>query len=167
MNFLEYYANQAGGGTTDYFQAPFWQKGYGFGRGMRGGSFFSSIGRTIGPYLAKFTNFIKPIAKQVGNTLKTSALTGVSNIAADIASGKQLPEAFSTGITKAIDVIRDDSKRGIKDLAASLKDNGAAIPETIKVGAGYKRKNKKKKKFIILKPKSKKARIESDIFGEF
>jgi hypothetical protein len=170
MNYHAYYSQQAGSGSTDYFSAPFWQRGYGMNR-QRGGnlrSFFSRMWATVKPFLTKTLSLAKPLVRSAGESLKQSALTGVSNMARDVADGRRLPDAFSTGITKAIDVLRNDTREGLENVAARMRDNGAALPEQslIRSGAGYKKRRTKRKKFIVIKPRKNKTR-ESDIFGEF
>jgi len=174
MNWNNYYRAQSGGGGIDYnpFRGSSFQKGYGQrGRGL--GGIFSKLFNFITPIMKKTVPYIKQGVKELGK----HALQGVSEMATEIASGRNLSEVANNQILKTTEKIKKSAAnakqvafKGVADIANDLvagKSFNEAVGDGIAgsvqniasglQGKGIKRtrraKKKKFKKYIVLKKK--------------
>lgn len=146
-----YFCQQAGHGLPVFIGSRSQR-----GRGL--GSFLSSIGRMILP-------FVKTGGKAL---LREGALTGLQ-VAQDALEGRNVKEAFK-------DHARDAGKRllhgAVGHLAGNQSGSGLRVPpgeparKRIKLGAGKQRSQSKKRRQTSQKKKNKSnKRSISDIFG--
>jgi len=168
MNWNNYYRAQAGSGGIDYnpFRGSPFQRGYGQrGRGL--GGIFSKLFNFITPIMKKTVPFIKQGAQELGK----QALMGVSDMASEIAAGRNVSDVARDQYVKTKEKIKKTASNAkqealkgvvglVNDVAEgkSLRDSASDrmaqsvqnITTQIQQGKGIKRK-KKFKKFIILK----------------
>ena len=108
------------------------------------GSFFSSIFRKLIPYATKAAKTVagSSLAKETGKALKETAISGITNVAADVIGGnKNFQESAAENLTKAR-----------QDIATALKAS--------------KRKNVKAKVKAKGNKKRKKTRMRYSVFDD-
>ena len=126
--------SSTGGAFSDARQRQLYQEGEGLG------SILSSIFRNVAPLATKAVKKIagSSIVKDTGKALTESAITGLTNVAADVIGGdKTLEESFSDQLSNA----RKNISTAIK--ASSRKRGNESVKTTVK---SKRKKNKKKKK---------------------
>ena len=127
--------SSTGGTFNDVGRRQIYQEGEGIG------SFFSSIFRNIVPFATKAVKKIasSSLAKETGKALKERAITGLTNVAADVIGGdKTFEESVSNNLSKA----REDISTAIK---ASRKRGSDNVKTKVKTKGSKKRKKKKNK----------------------
>ena len=131
--------SSTGGTFSDARQRELYQEGEGLG------SILSSIFRKVVPFATKAVKEIagSSIVKDTGKALTESAITGLTNVAADVIGGNRtLKESFSDQLSNA----RKNISTAIK--ASSSKRGNESVKTTARSkGARSKgKKNKKRKK---------------------
>ena len=133
------------GGRIDHVrQREVYQEGEGIG------SFFSSIFKKLIPFATKAAKTVagSSLAQQTGKALKESAISGLTNVTADLIGGqKNLNESFSENLSKA----RENISSAIK---ASGSGSGRKRPSSDNVKAMVKAKGRKKRKKVRIKQSS-------------
>ena len=133
------------GGRIDHVrQREVYQEGEGIG------SFFSSIFKKLIPFATKAAKTVagSSLAQQTGKALKESAISGLTNVTADLIGGqKNLNESFSENLSKA----RENISSAIK---ASGSGSGRKRPSSDNVKAKVKAKGRKKRKKVRIKQSS-------------
>ena len=123
-----------GGRFSDARERQLYQQGEGFG------SFISSIFKKIIPAASKIVKKVagSQIIKDTGKQLADSAITGLTNVAADVIGGdKTLKESFSDELSTA----RKDISTAIKTSNKKRKSS-----EPVNTSSSKKRRGKKKRK---------------------
>ena len=131
--------SSTGGRINHAGQRDVYQEGEGIG------SFFSSIFRKLIPFVTKTAKTVagSSLVKGTGQALQDSAISGLTNVAADLIGGKKnLNESVSENISQA----RENISSAIK---ASRKR-----PSSDNVKAKVKVKGRKKKKIRRIKQSS-------------
>ena len=126
--------SSTGGTFSNARQRQLYQEGEGLG------SLLSSIFRKVIPFATKAVKKIagSSFVKDTGKALTESAITGLTNVAADVIGGdKTLEESFSDQLSNA----RKDISTAIK--ASSRKRGSDAVKTTIK-SKGKKKKKRRK-----------------------
>ena len=103
------------------------------------GSFLSSIFRKLIPFATKAAKTVagSSLAKETGKALKESAITGLTNVAADVIGGdKTFEESVSNNLSKA----REDISTAIK---ASRKRGSDNVKTKVKTKGSKKRKKRR------------------------
>ena len=127
--------SSTGGAINHARQRELYQVGEGIG------SFFSSIFRKLIPFATKAAKTVagSSLAKETGKALKERAITGLTNVAADVIGGdKTFEESVSNNLSKA----REDISTAIK---ASRKRGSDNVKTKVKTKGSKKRKKKKNK----------------------
>lgn len=127
--------SSTGGSMRHARQRELYQEGEGIG------SFFSSIFRKLVPFATKAAKTVagSSLAKETGKALKESAISGITNMAADVIGGnKTLQESAAENLTKA----REDISTAIK---ASRKRGSGNVRAKVKTKGNKKRKITRKK----------------------
>ena len=126
--------SSTGGTFNDARQRQLYQEGEGLG------SILSSIFRKVAPLATRAVKKIagSSIVKDAGKALTESAITGLTNVAADVFGGdRTLEESFSDQLSNA----RKNISTAIK--ASSRKRGNERVKTTVK---SKRKKNKKRKK---------------------
>ena len=96
------------------------------------GSFFSSIFRKLIPFATKAAKTVagSSLVKETGKALKESAISGLTNVAADVIGGnKTIQESAAENLTKAREdistAIKASRKRGSGNVKAKAKAKGS------------------------------------------
>ena len=124
--------SSTGGAINHARQRELYQEGEGIG------SFFSSIFRKLIPFATKAAKTVagSSLAKETGKALKESAITGLTNVAADVIGGdKTFEESVSNNLSKA----REDISTAIK---ASRKRGSDNVKTKVKTKGSKKRKKR-------------------------
>ena len=124
--------SSTGGAINHARQRELYQVGEGIG------SFFSSIFRKLIPFATKAAKTVagSSLAKETGKALKESAITGLTNVAADVIGGdKTFEESVSNNLSKA----REDISTAIK---ASRKRGSDNVKTKVKTKGSKKRKKR-------------------------
>ena len=124
--------SSTGGAINHARQRELYQEGEGIG------SFFSSIFRKLIPFATKAAKTVagSSLAKETGKALKESAITGLTNVAADVIGGdKTFEESISNNLSKA----REDISTAIK---ASRKRGSDNVKTKVKTKGSKKRKKR-------------------------
>ena len=90
------------------------------------GSFFGSIFRNLIPFAVAGSSLVK----ETGKVLKDSAITGLTNVAADVIGGdKTFEESISNNLSKAREdistAIKASRKRGSDNVKTKVKTKGS------------------------------------------
>ena len=114
-----------GGSMRHARQRELYQEGEGIG------SFFSSIFRKLIPFATKAAKTVagSSLVKETGKALKESAISGLTNVAADVIGGnKTIQESAAENLTKAREdistAIKASRKRGSGNVRAKAKAKG-------------------------------------------
>ena len=118
--------SSTGGAFSDARQRQLYQEGEGIG------SILSSIFRKIVPFATKAVKKIagSSIVKDTGKALTESAITGLTNVAADvIGGGRTLEESFQDNLSNARENIStaikaSSRKRGSDSVKTAVKSKG-------------------------------------------
>ena len=117
--------SNTGGSMRHVRQRELYQEGEGIG------SFFSSIFRKLIPFATKAAKTVagSSLVKETGKALKESAISGLTNVAADVIGGnKTLQESAAENLTKAREdistAIKAGRKRGSGNVRAKAKATG-------------------------------------------
>lgn len=117
--------SSTGGSMRHVRQRELYQEGEGIG------SFFSSIFRKLIPFATKAAKTVagSSLAQETGKALKESAISGLTNIAADVIGGnKTLGESASENLSKAREdistAIKGSRKRGSVNVKSKVKTKG-------------------------------------------
>ena len=133
--------SSTGGRINHAGQRDVYQEGEGIG------SFFSSIFRKLIPFVTKTAKTVagSSIVKGAGQALQDSAVTGLTNVAADLIGGKKnLNESVSENMSE----VR-------KNIASAIKaSSGRKRPSSDNVKAKVKAKGRKKRKIRRIKQSS-------------
>ena len=133
--------SSTGGRINHAGQRDVYQEGEGIG------SFFSSIFRKLIPFVTKTAKTVagSSIVKGAGQALQDSAVSGLTNVAADLIGGKKnLNESVSENISEAR-----------KNIASAIKaSSGRKRPSSDNVKAKVKAKGRKKRKIRRIKQSS-------------
>ena len=133
--------SSTGGRINHAGQRDVYQEGEGIG------SFFSSIFRKLIPFVTKTAKTVagSSIVKGAGQALQDSAVTGLTNVAADLIGGKKnLNVSVSENISQAR-----------KNIASAIKaSSGRKRPSSDNVKAKVKAKGRKKRKIRRIKQSS-------------
>ena len=124
--------SSTGGAINHARQRELYQVGEGIG------SFFSSIFRKLIPFATKAAKTVagSSLAKETGKALKERAITGLTNVAADVIGGdKTFEESVSNNLSKA----REDISTAIK---ASRKRGSDNVKTKVKTKGSKKRKKR-------------------------
>ena len=125
--------SSTGGSMRHVRQRELYQEGEGIG------SFFSSIFKKLIPFATKAAKTVagSSLAKETGKALKDSAISGLTNMAADVIGGnKTIQESAAENLTKA----REDISSAIK---ASRKRGSGSVKAKVKTKGSKKRKKKR------------------------
>ena len=123
------------GGTMRHVrQRELYQEGEGIG------SFFSSIFKKLMPFATKAVKTVagSSLAKETGKALKDTAVSGLTNMAADVIGGnKTIQESAAENLMKA----REDISSAIK--ASRKRSSGSgSVKAKVKTKGNKKRKKK-------------------------
>ena len=133
--------SSTGGRINHAGQRDVYQEGEGIG------SFFSSIFRKLIPFVTKTAKTVagSSLVKGTGQALQDSAVSGLTNVAADLIGGKKnLNESVSENISEAR-----------KNIASAIKaSSGRKRPSSDNVKAKVKAKGRKKRKIRRIKQSS-------------
>ena len=133
--------SSTGGRINHAGQRDVYQEGEGIG------SFFSSIFRKLIPFVTKTAKTVagSSLVKGTGQALQDSAVSGLTNVAADLIGGKKnLNESVSENISQAR-----------KNIASAIKaSSGRKRPSSDNVKAKVKAKGRKKRKIRRIKQSS-------------
>ena len=133
--------SSTGGRINHAGQRDVYQEGEGIG------SFFSSIFRKLIPFVTKTAKTVagSSLVKGAGQALQDSAVSGLTNVAADLIGGKKnLNESVSENISEAR-----------KNIASAIKaSSGRKRPSSDNVKAKVKAKGRKKRKIRRIKQSS-------------
>ena len=117
--------SSTGGSIRHVRQRELYQEGEGIG------SFFSSIFRKLIPFATRAAKTVagSSLAQETGKALKESAISGLTNLAADVIGGnKTFQESASENLSKAREdistAIKANRKRGSGNVAAKVKNKG-------------------------------------------
>ena len=117
--------SSTGGSMRHAGQRELYQEGEGIG------SFFSSIFRKLIPFATKAAKTVagSSLAQETGKALKESAISGLTNIAADVIGGnKTFEESASENLSKAREdistAIKGSRKRGSDNVKSKVKTKG-------------------------------------------
>ena len=115
--------SSTGGAINHARQRELYQEGEGIG------SFFSSIFRKLIPFATKAAKTVagSSLVKETGKVLKDSAITGLTNVAADVIGGdKTFEESISNNLSKAPEdistAIKASRKRGSDNVKTKVKN---------------------------------------------
>ena len=126
-----------GGRINHARQREVYQEGEGIG------SFFSSIFKKLIPFATKAAKTVagSSLAQETGKALKESAISGLTNVAADLIGGqKNLNESFSENLSKAKE-----------NISSAIKASGRKRPSSDNVKVKVKAKGRKKRKIRRIK----------------
>ena len=193
VDYVKYYMNQAGNGSTDYFRGTFSQAGSGlrqrgqrYGR-MGGGSWWSNFTSGIrsaydfvAPYAQKVVDWILPPAKQMTRAAGDIGLETLSGVAKDYLKGRPLAESVNNAIPTAINDLKRAGAQTVVNTVDQIKkarDLGASVPDMANInttGEGLRQRGRRrkqntkrlKKNFILFKKKKHQSHKNKDIFGE-
>ena len=133
--------SSTGGRINHAGQRDVYQEGEGIG------SFFSSIFRKLIPFVTKTAKNVagSSLVKGTGQALQDSAVSGLTNVAADLIGGKKnLNESVSENISQARE-----------NIASAIKaSSGRKRPSSDNVKAKVKAKGRKKRKIRRIKQSS-------------
>ena len=133
--------SSTGGRINHAGQRDVYQEGEGIG------SFFSSIFRKLIPFVTKTAKTVagSSLVKGAGQALQDSAVSGLTNVAADLIGGKKnLNESVSENMSEAR-----------KNIASAIKaSSGRKRPSSDNVKAKVKAKGRKKRKIRRIKQSS-------------
>ena len=133
--------SSTGGRINHAGQRDVYQEGEGIG------SFFSSIFRKLIPFVTKTAKTVagSSLVKGTGQALQDSAVSGLTNVAADLIGGKKnLNESVSENISQARE-----------NIASAIKaSSGRKRPSSDNVKAKVKAKGRKKRKIRRIKQSS-------------
>ena len=133
--------SSTGGRINHAGQRDVYQEGEGIG------SFFSSIFRKLIPFVTKTAKTVagSSLVKGAGQALQDSAVSGLTNVAADLIGGKKnLNESVSENMSE----VR-------KNIASAIKaSSGRKRPSSDNVKAKVKAKGRKKRKIRRIKQSS-------------
>ena len=133
--------SSTGGRINHAGQRDVYQEGEGIG------SFFSSIFRKLIPFVTKTAKTVagSSLVKGTGQALQDSAVSGLTNVAADLIGGKKnLNESVSENISRARE-----------NIASAIKaSSGRKRPSSDNVKAKVKAKGRKKRKIRRIKQSS-------------
>ena len=133
--------SSTGGRINHAGQRDVYQEGEGIG------SFFSSIFRKLIPFVTKTAKTVagSSLVKGTGQALQDSAVSGLTNVAADLIGGKKnLNESVSENMSE----VR-------KNIASAIKaSSGRKRPSSDNVKAKVKAKGRKKRKIRRIKQSS-------------
>ena len=133
--------SSTGGRINHAGQRDVYQEGEGIG------SFFSSIFRKLIPFVTKTAKNVagSSLVKGTGQALQDSAVSGLTNVAADLIGGKKnLNESVSENISRARE-----------NIASAIKaSSGRKRPSSDNVKAKVKAKGRKKRKIRRIKQSS-------------
>ena len=124
--------SSTGGRINHARQREVYQEGEGIG------SFFSSIFKKLIPFATKAAKTVagSSLAQETGKALKQSAISGITNMAADVIGGnKTIQESASENLMKARE-----------DISSAIKASGRKRPSSDNVKAKVKAKGRKKRK---------------------
>lgn len=142
INFDEIFENQYGSGSYYYEGFPF-QRGYGY-RGDGMGSIFRHI----------LNQFIIPLAKKGGKAVGKEALISAGRIIDNIVQGGDVA-----------DTIKNETKSGVKRLAARVAQSGSGVVQTGGGSPAKKRKMSKRKR-AKKQPVKRKTKKRKKIVGK-
>ena len=118
--------SSTGGAINHASQRQLYQEGEGIG------SFFGSIFRKLIPFATKAAKTVagSSLAKETGKALKESAITGLTNVTADVIGGdKTFEESVSNNLSKAREdistAIKASRKRGSDNVKTKVKTKGS------------------------------------------
>ena len=127
--------SSTGGSMRHVRQRELYQEGEGIG------SFFSSIFKKLMPIATKAVKTVagSSLAKETGKALKDTAVSGLTNMAADVIGGnKTIQESAAENLMKA----REDISSAIK--ASRKRSSGSgSVKAKVKTKGNKKRKKKK------------------------
>ena len=127
--------SSTGGSMRHVRQRELYQEGEGIG------SFFSSIFKKLMPFATKAVKTVagSSLAKETGKALKDTAVSGLTNMAADVIGGnKTIQESAAENLMKA----REDISSAIK--ASRKRSSGSgSVKAKVKTKGNKKRKKKK------------------------
>ena len=126
--------SSTGGSMRHVRQRELYQEGEGIG------SFFSSIFKKLMPFATKAVKTVagSSLAKETGKALKDTAVSGLTNMAADVIGGnKTIQESAAENLMKA----REDISSAIK--ASRKRSSGSgSVKAKVKTKGNKKRKKK-------------------------
>ena len=125
--------SSTGGSIRHVRQRELYQEGEGIG------SFFSSIFRKLIPFATRAAKTVagSSLAQETGKALKESAISGLTNMAADVIGGnKTFQESASENLSKA----REDISTAIK---ANRKRGSGNVKSKVKTKGNKKRKKRR------------------------
>ena len=134
--------SSTGGTFNDVRRRQIYQEGEGIG------SIFSSIFRNIIPFATKAVKKIasSSLAKETGKALKESAISGLTNVVADVISGdRNFEESVSDNLLKA----RENISTAIKTSASSRKRGSNVVKTKVKSKGNKKKKRRKIKSSVF------------------
>ena len=129
------------GGTMRHVrQRELYQEGEGIG------SFFSSIFKKLMPFATKAVKTVagSSLAKETGKALKDTAVSGLTNMAADVIGGnKTIQESAAENLMKA----REDISSAIK--ASRKRSSGSGSVKAKVKTKGNKKRKKKRMRYSV------------------
>ena len=132
--------SSTGGSMRHVRQRELYQEGEGIG------SFFSSIFKKLMPFATKAVKTVagSSLAKETGKALKDTAVSGLTNMAADVIGGnKTIQESAAENLMKA----REDISSAIK--ASRKRSSGSGSVKAKVKTKGNKKKKKKRMRYSV------------------
>ena len=132
--------SSTGGSMRHVRQRELYQEGEGIG------SFFSSIFKKLMPFATKAVKTVagSSLAKETGKALKDTAVSGLTNMAADVIGGnKTIQESAAENLMKA----REDISSAIK--ASRKRSSGSGSVKAKVKTKGNKKRKKKRMRYSV------------------
>ena len=132
--------SSTGGSMRHVRQRELYQEGEGIG------SFFSSIFKKLMPFATKAVKTVagSSLAKETGKALKDTAVSGLTNMAADVIGGnKTIQESAAENLMKA----REDISSAIK--ASRKRSSGSGSVKAKVKSKGNKKRKKKRMRYSV------------------
>ena len=132
--------SNTGGSMRHVRQRELYQEGEGIG------SFFSSIFKKLMPFATKAVKTVagSSLAKETGKALKDTAVSGLTNMAADVIGGnKTIQESAAENLMKA----REDISSAIK--ASRKRSSGSGSVKAKVKTKGNKKRKKKRMRYSV------------------
>ena len=132
--------SSTGGSMRHVRQRELYQEGEGIG------SFFSSIFKKLMPFATKAVKTVagSSLAKETGKALKDTAVSGLTNMAADVIGGnKTIQESAAENLMKA----REDISSAIK--ASRKRSSGSGSVKAKVKTKGNKKREKKRMRYSV------------------
>ena len=132
--------SSTGGSMRHVRQRELYQEGEGIG------SFFSSIFKKLMPIATKAVKTVagSSLAKETGKALKDTAVSGLTNMAADVIGGnKTIQESAAENLMKA----REDISSAIK--ASRKRSSGSGSVKAKVKSKGNKKRKKKRMRYSV------------------